>query len=119
MIFPIVVLCTIAYFVYNFNQPGQAALLKSIWILDGTQNWAQPWRFFTYSFLHADAMHLISNMIIFLLVTPMLELGHDSIRPAVVYVVGCVLGGLLSGIVAPGVYLVGASGGCYSAFKKL
>ena len=62
-------------------------------------------------------MHLISNMIIFLLVTPMLELGHDSIRPAVVYVVGCILGGLLSGIVAPGVYLVGASGGCYSAFK--
>jgi len=110
----IAVLCTIAYFVYNFNQPGQTALLKSIWILDGTQNWAQPWRFFTYSFLHADAMHLISNMIIFLLVTPMLELGHDSIRPAVVYVVGCVLGGLLSGIVAPGVYLVGASGGCYA-----
>ena len=78
---------------------------------------AQPWRFFTYSFLHADAMHLISNMIIFLLVTPMLELGHDSIRLAVVYVVGCILGGMLSGIVAPGVYLVGASGGCYSAFK--
>lgn len=110
----IATLCIIAYFVYNYNEPGQQKLLQSIWILDGQQNWAEPWRFFTYSFLHADAMHLISNMIIFLLVTPMLELGHDSIMPAVIYVVGCTLGGMLSGIVAPGVYLVGASGGCYA-----
>merc|ERR1711879_167610 len=53
-------------------------------------------------------------MIIFLLVTPMLELGHDSVRPAAVYVIGVIMGSLLSGIVAPGVYLVGASGGCYA-----
>ena len=59
-------------------------------------------------------MHLVSNMIIFLLVTPILEAAQDSLRPAAVYIIGCVLGSMLSGIVAPGVYLVGASGGCYA-----
>jgi len=53
-------------------------------------------------------------MIVFLLVTPLLELGHDSLRPFIIYFFGCILGAILSGIVAPNVYLVGASGGCYS-----
>lgn len=109
------VLCIVAFFIYNVPaDKAQQSLIESQWIYTGQQTWNQPWRFLTYSFLHADAMHLTSNMIIFLLVAPMLELGHDSIRPAVIYIVGCILGALLSGIVAPGVYLVGASGGCYA-----
>lgn len=110
----IAILCFVAFYVYNISpENSQQALIQSTWIYNGQQS-LEVWRYFTYSFLHADTMHLVSNMIIFFLVTPMLELGHDSIRPAAVYIIGVVLGAILSGIVAPGVYLVGASGGCYA-----
>ena len=113
----IALICIIAFCIYNVNvQPddAQKVLIDSPWIYTGQQNWMEPWRFFTYSFLHSDAMHLVQNMMIFLLVCPFLELAHDSFRPATIYIVGCVLGSMLSGIVAPGIPLYGASGGCFA-----
>lgn len=91
-------------------------LINSPWIYkaDLVCGGNEVWRYFTYSFLHADFAHIFSNMLIFLLVCPMLELAHDSIRPALIYIVGVVLGSTLAGIWSPNNYLVGASGGVYA-----
>lgn len=112
------ILCWSAFIIYNLNPPegttAARALMDSPFIYKPDIARTEPWRYFTYSFLHADWSHIISNSIIFCLVCPMLELAHDSFRPVLIYVVGVCLGSMLSGIVAPGVYLVGMSGGDYA-----
>lgn len=115
----IFVTCWIFFFMYNLGDNSfevQNNLTNSPYIYkaDLVANFSQPWRYFTYSFLHADLEHIISNMVIFMLVCPLLELAHDSLRPALVYIVGVILGSLLAGIWSPDSYLVGASGGCYA-----
>lgn len=69
---------------------------------------------FTYSFLHADLGHIVSNMTIMLLVWPLLELAHDSFRPLAVYVFGVMTGALCDLALSPDTNLVGASGGVYA-----
>lgn len=110
------ILCWISFFVYNLGDDVSKNLVDSPWIYSPKLvcNFAEPWRYVTYSFLHADLMHIVSNMIIFMLVCPLLELAHDSLRPMLVYFVGVVLGSFLSGIWSPNSMLVGASGGCYA-----
>ena len=112
----IFILCWVAYFTYNLGDDPNVALIKSPFIYRAKECYyfKDTWRYFTYSFLHADLAHILSNMIIFMLVTPLLELAHDSLRPMLVYFVGVFLGAVLSGIWSPGNYLVGASGGCYA-----
>ena len=117
-----ITICVVAYVVYNCGKENPEAidqsLQNSLWIVDGKQDWKTCWTFFTYSFLHADFWHLAPNMMILLPVGVFLEYGHSSYRPAIVYFMGCILGGMLSGIVAPGVFLLGSSGGVYRALKK-
>merc|ERR1711927_47869 len=110
--------CWVFFFIYNLGDTElevQNALTQSPWIYkaDLVYNFSEIWRLFTYSFLHADLSHIISNMIIFMLVCPLLELAHDSLRPALIYTVGVIAGSLLAGLWSPNSYLVGASGGCY------
>lgn len=120
--FSIVILITsiVFYCIYNLGAENanqvSLNLIQSDWIYkaDLVCGGNGFWRYFTYSFLHADFAHLFSNMLIFLLVCPMLELAHDSIRPALIYIVGVVLGSTLAGIWSPNNYLVGASGGVYA-----
>ena len=71
-------------------------------------------RFFTYSFLHANWLHISGNMIMLALVGPLLEGVHDSGRPFAIYVIGTVLGAMFSAFAYPKSALVGASGGCYA-----
>lgn len=112
----ILIICWVCFYIYNLSDDSISALINSwmIYFPDNVNKNYEFWRLFTYSFLHADLTHIASNCFILLIVGSMLELGHDSFRPAIIYCVGCIFGSLLSGIVAPGVYLVGASGGCYA-----
>lgn len=107
-----IIICLACFGYYNFGDDPQKALMQSALIYNPCEK-AQFWRLFTYSFLHADIGHIVSNLIIFALVGPLLELVHDTPRPLAIYVVGVVMGGILSGILSDK-YLVGASGGCYA-----
>lgn len=75
---------------------------------------SELWRFFTYSFLHANSAHLLINVILQLVIACPLETELGSFRVALVY-----LGGILSGSVAASVssdssLMVGASSGIYA-----
>lgn len=77
-------------------------------------DWKEFYRYYTYSFMHANFNHILSNSLVFVLIGPILELGHDTFRPWLIYTVGCIMGSLFAGLVSPNNYLVGASGGCYA-----
>ena len=73
----------------------------------------QVWRFITYSLVHEDLCHLLTNLAIIVFSLPILESIHGSFRPTLVYLVGVFLGSLTFGQLSYG-YLAGASGGCYA-----
>jgi len=107
-------LCWISYFVYNLGEEARPNVIHSPWIFRHDIAGSQIWRYFTYSFMHADLKHIVGNMVIFMLICPLLELAHDSFRPAGIYIIGVICGSILSAILAPKVYLCGASGGVYA-----
>ena len=73
----------------------------------------QVWRFITYSLVHKDLSHLLTNLAIIVFSLPILESIHGSFRPTLVYLVGVFLRSLTFGQLSYG-YLAGASGGCYA-----
>lgn len=70
------------------------------------------WRFVTYTFLHANAVHLMLNVIIQIIVAFPLETeqGHRSVL--VVYFSGVIAGGMGASVFDP-THMVGASAGVY------
>ncbi|EDS41280.1 conserved hypothetical protein [Culex quinquefasciatus] len=72
----------------------------------------QIWRFVTYTFLHAGAVHLMLNVIIQIMVAFPLETEQGHGRVLVVYGAGVVAGGLGASVFEP-TAMVGASAGVY------
>lgn len=71
------------------------------------------YRWFTYSFLHANHRHIISNMIMQIFICVTVELEHKWIRCMIIYVVGVCCGSLFHSLASCHA-LVGASGGVYA-----
>ena len=66
----------------------------SMYVLNPDITWKEPWRFVTYSFVHSDIGHLLTNSILQLFFGVPLELSHSSWRVALVYFLGIAFGGL-------------------------
>ena len=71
------------------------------------------YRWFTYSFLHANTSHFVNNLVMQVLLGLLLEMEHKSVRILIIYVFGCIVGALFHSLFSchP---LVGASGGIYA-----
>ncbi|XP_017782023.1 PREDICTED: rhomboid-related protein 2-like [Nicrophorus vespilloides] len=72
------------------------------------------WRFLTYMFVHIGKYHLIVNILVQIVLGVPLEMVHNGLRVAVVYLAGVIAGSLGTSITDPTVRLAGASGGVYS-----
>jgi membrane associated rhomboid family serine protease len=79
----------------------------------------QPWRLFTYQYLHEGAMHIFFNLLGIYFFVPPLERLWGPARTFAFYTAGGVVGGLAFGLLSavdPGVgFLVGASGSILAA----
>lgn len=83
-----------------------------------------PWTVLTTIFVHANATHLMFNLLGFVLITPVLEERIGSFRWALVFFLGALTGQLAFWLVRSGTpfVLVGASGGLMAvlgAFARL
>ncbi|XP_043272976.1 rhomboid-related protein 2-like isoform X2 [Venturia canescens] len=74
----------------------------------------QGWRFASYMLLHSDAIHLISNVVIQLVLATPLEVEQGRLAVATVYLGGGVCGALGASLLHPSLHLVGASAGVYA-----
>uniref|UniRef100_A0A182NEK3 Rhomboid-like protein n=1 Tax=Anopheles dirus TaxID=7168 RepID=A0A182NEK3_9DIPT len=72
----------------------------------------EVWRFVTYTFLHAGAIHLVLNIIIQILVAFPLETEQGHGKVLLVYFTGIVAGALGASVFEP-TLMVGASAGVY------
>ncbi|KAJ6646357.1 Protein rhomboid, partial [Pseudolycoriella hygida] len=72
------------------------------------------WRYFSYNFLHSDAVHLFINVFIQLLVAFPLETEQGHWKVFVVYFIGVISGGIGASVFQPDLLMVGASAGVYS-----
>lgn len=85
----------------------------TIFIYDPSKR-IQIWRFVTYMFVHADIMHLVTNLVFQLVLGIILELVHCWWRVGLIYLSGVLAGSIGSSIVNKGIFLCGASGGVYA-----
>jgi membrane associated rhomboid family serine protease len=69
----------------------------------------QVWRFVTYGFLHANAGHLLGNLLVLILVGPFVESALGHLRFAGCYLAGGAAAGALHLLVS-GASVIGASG---------
>ncbi len=83
-------------------------------LIAGPVGIVQFWRLVTYQFLHGDTFHLLFNMLGLYFFGPPIEQTFGSKRFLIFYFACGVVGGLifilLGSSIAPGVYLIGASG---------
>lgn len=77
-----------------------------------------PWAFVTYQFLHANLVHLLFNLLAFVLIAPVFEERIGSFRFGVLYFAGGIVGGVgfLLLNFSGGVLLVGASASISAIF---
>ncbi|XP_014662330.1 PREDICTED: rhomboid-related protein 2-like isoform X2 [Priapulus caudatus] len=77
----------------------------------------EAWRYATYMFIHAGALHIVFNLIIQIVLGVPLELVHKWWRIMFVYICGVIAGSLGTSVVDSYVYLAGASGGVYAVLS--
>ena len=65
-----------------------------MYIINPDRIWREPWRFFTYGFVHNDGRHLAYNLISQFAIGFPLELANGWKRIAIIYVSGIILGAL-------------------------
>jgi membrane associated rhomboid family serine protease len=75
----------------------------------------QPWTLVTYMFLHADAFHILFNMLGLFFFGPRLEAEMGSRDFLLLYFISGMSGALLS-YITPHVPIIGASGAVYGVF---
>ena len=93
----------------------QFGAARGIDVADG-----EPWRLFTYSFLHGGFVHLLFNLWALAQLGPLVERTLGPLRFAVVYVLGAIGGGIVGCLwhhpLAP---LVGGSGALFAMMGAL
>lgn len=72
------------------------------------------WRYFTYTLLHSDLMHLLLNVCLQCLIGFCLECEQHHWRVALIYVAGGVAGSLVTAYLQPELSLLGASACVYA-----
>ena len=92
----------------------------SVLAINPDRVWREPWRFWTYGFVHNNHEHIIANTVCQLFFGIPLELTNDWWRVALVYLSGIFMGGLLRETISNNITpLVGASGIDIKSFKSL
>eukprot|EP00094_Tigriopus_californicus_P005761 TCALIF_05554-PA protein Name:"Similar to rho Protein rhomboid (Drosophila melanogaster)" AED:0.34 eAED:0.34 QI:0/1/0.33/1/0/0.33/3/0/161 len=74
----------------------------------------EVWRYISYFLTHAGWLHLASNVTSQIVLGMLLEIINGWWRVGLIYLGGVLSGSLLTSVVDPRVYLVGASGGVYA-----
>ena len=116
----IALLCITMFRIVNMqtSQALTTEALKNSSLIFVPKESTQIWRYGTYSLLHLNNVHIVSNMVLLVIIGPLLEVSQGSIRPFIIYVTGVIFGAMLSQQMAPEKYLVGASGAQCSIFRK-
>lgn len=107
--------------VFALEVADPAILLDLAWRVGGP---SPPWAFLTTMFVHGGLVHLMFNLVGFLLITPTLEERIGSLRWGLVFFLGAAVGQIVFAIVRADEFtsLVGASGGLLAvlaAFGRL
>ncbi|XP_059061252.1 rhomboid-related protein 1-like [Achroia grisella] len=76
--------------------------------------WREPWRVFTYGFVHASSSHLTINALVAIAVGWRLEIEQGWWRVLLVWSGGVISGALGAGILQPTVRVVGQSAAVYA-----
>ncbi|XP_073991056.1 rhomboid-related protein 2-like isoform X2 [Rhodnius prolixus] len=84
------------------------------WLIYNPHLREEAWRFVTYMFVHAGLQHLLVNIAVQIMLGLPLEMVHGFWRILIIYTSGVIAGSLITSVVDPNVFLVGASGGVYS-----
>ena len=110
----VTITCFIVHFYYVSLDAEDGYEFQMKWGFMAARNGSSHFTYFTYSFLHLNFEHLTSNMLMLLTTWPLLELGHDSLRPFIVYCFGVIFSCLLAACFQPNIWLIGASGGVFA-----
>lgn len=101
------------YVIFLLNQDTDFYLLF-VQINSKVLGQLEIWRLFTSMFLHADILHLVSNMIGLLLFGTFIENVSSKLVYLIIYFVSGVVGNIMSlFLLAPNVISLGASGAIY------
>jgi membrane associated rhomboid family serine protease len=111
----IMIACVVVFIAQNLVIAGGKSVVTD-WLAlrldDG--RWMQVWRLVTYQYTHGDSLHIFFNLLGIYFFYPSLETLWGRKWSFVFYTAGGVFAGLafnlLSSLVFPGAYLVGASG---------
>ncbi|XP_011500481.1 PREDICTED: protein rhomboid [Ceratosolen solmsi marchali] len=84
------------------------------WLLYDPRQRIQGWRFISYMLLHSNALHLMLNVVIQLVLAAPLEVEQGRLAVGTIYLGGGVCGALGASLLQPNLYLIGASAGVYA-----
>jgi len=76
----------------------------------------EPWRMLTYAFVHGSILHIAFNLITLWMFGRVLEQAFGPLRYALLFIVAAMGGALATAIVAPGSFVIGASGAIFGMF---
>lgn len=118
-----IILTTAVVFVLQLLIPGRFVetwlAFNSLFVLPGSAAPFQPWRLLTVLFVHDGFWHIALNMLALWLIGRSLEplLGHG--RFVALYLLSGLGGSVAVALLAPGVWVVGASGAIFGLFGAL
>lgn len=76
----------------------------------------EPWRMITYAFAHGSILHIAFNLITLWMFGRVLEQAFGPLRYALLFVAAAMGGALATALVAPGSFVIGASGAIFGMF---
>ena len=113
-------ICTVAFLIPSLNESWQ----ESVYMLGVLHGYSvvvkgEWYRLFTSLFLHADAMHIVMNMLSLYIVGTMVEKLFSSLAYLSIYFVSALFGSFASIYMHLGGQAVGASGAIFGLFGAL
>jgi len=118
-----IILATAVVYLLQLLIPGRFVegwlAFNSLFVLPGSEAVFQPWRLVTVLFVHASFWHIGLNMLALWMIGRSLEplLGHG--RFLTLYFLSGLGGSVAVALLAPGVWVVGASGAIFGLFGAL
>lgn len=118
-----IILATVVVFVLQLIIPGRFMetwlAFNSYFVMPGSEAPFQPWRLITVIFVHDGFWHVALNMLALWMIGRSLEplLGHW--RFVTLYLLSGLGGSVAVALLAPGVWVVGASGAIFGLFGAL
>jgi membrane associated rhomboid family serine protease len=118
-----IILATAIVYLLQLLIPGRFVegwlAFNSLFVIPGSEAAFQPWRLVTVLFVHGSFWHIALNMLALWMIGRSLEplLGHG--RFLVLYFLSGLGGSVAVALLAPGVWVVGASGAIFGLFGAL